>query len=213
MDSDPRELSFVPGGDHASVFTGEKSRSASFPDPDVATDPAFDGDPVQVYEPGEDDPVVPPEPDPATQTPVETGGDDGDAQILVDPDRPGPGTGQTLPKYYIHGRPVRVATERIEYLDADGRLVTESLRDYSRKAIRAQYASLDQFLRRWNGEERKDAIIAELAAEGLPMLNSKLSSSVKIRESHQSSQPMVYLDPKHKLSQEFVALYQELSGR
>lgn len=130
-------------------------------------DPAFDGDPVQVYEPGEDDPVVPPEPDPATQTPVETGGDDGDAQILVDPDRPGPGTGQTLPKYYIHGRPVRVATERIEYLDADGRLVTESLRDYSRKAIRAQYASLDQFLRRWNGEERKDAIIAELAAEGL----------------------------------------------
>jgi chromosome partitioning protein len=56
-------------------------------------------------------------------------------------------------------------------------------------------------------------LVAELAAEGLPMLNSKLSSSVKIRESHQSSQPMVYLDPKHKLSQEFVALYQELSGR
>ena len=130
-------------------------------------DPAFDGDPVQVYEPGEDDPVVPPEPDPATQTPDTACGDDGDAQILVDPDRPGPGTGQTPPKYYIHGRPVRVATERIEYLDADGRLVTESLRDYSRKAIRAQYASLNQFLRRWNGEERKDAIIAELAAEGL----------------------------------------------
>ena len=58
-------------------------------------------------------------------------------------------------------------TERVEYLDANGKLVTESLRDFSRKAIRAQYASLDDFLRRWKTDDRKDAIIAELAEEGL----------------------------------------------
>ncbi len=70
-------------------------------------------------------------------------------------------------KYYIKGKPVSVATERVEYLDADGRLVTESLREYSKKAIRSQYASLDQFLKRWNSADRKNAVIAELASEGL----------------------------------------------
>ncbi|MEN9984958.1 MAG: hypothetical protein RI925_460, partial [Pseudomonadota bacterium] len=56
-------------------------------------------------------------------------------------------------------------------------------------------------------------LVAELAAEGMPMLNARLSSSVKIRESHQTSLPMVHLDPKHKLSREYTALYQELSQR
>jgi type I restriction enzyme R subunit len=41
------------------------------------------------------------------------------------------------------------------------------LRDYSRKTIRAQYASLDDFLRRWSAAERKQAVVDELAAEGL----------------------------------------------
>jgi type I restriction enzyme, R subunit len=55
----------------------------------------------------------------------------------------------------------------LEYLDENGTLVTESLRDYSRKTIRRHYASLDQFLHRWQAAERKEAIIAELAEEGL----------------------------------------------
>ena len=58
-------------------------------------------------------------------------------------------------------------TERVEYLDENGKLVTESLRDYSRKTIRQHYASLDQFLHRWKTAERKEAIIEELAEEGL----------------------------------------------
>jgi type I restriction enzyme R subunit len=70
-------------------------------------------------------------------------------------------------KYYILGKPVAVLAERVEYLDENGKLVTESLRDYSRKAIRQHYASLDQFLRRWKSAERKEAIIEELAEEGL----------------------------------------------
>lgn len=78
-----------------------------------------------------------------------------------------PDGGDVPRKFYVHGKPVSVLTERIEYLDEDGKLVTESLRDYSRKAIRKQYASLEQFLRRWSTAERKEVIMEELAEEGL----------------------------------------------
>lgn len=54
-------------------------------------------------------------------------------------------------------------------------------------------------------------LVEELKSEGLPVLNAYLSSSIKIRESHELSRPMIYLDPKHKLTQEFVALHGELS--
>ncbi len=136
----------------------------------------FDGDPVQIYEPGEYDPPLPP--DPPVEPPTPPGGgddeqeDDDDEEILVDPPPPGPGPlppppPPPQPKFHIDGRPVTVLTERVEYLDDSGKLVTESLRDFSRKAIRKQFASLDQFLKRWRASERKDAVIAELAAEGL----------------------------------------------
>jgi type I restriction enzyme R subunit len=62
-----------------------------------------------------------------------------------------------------------IVAERIEYLDENGKLVTESLRDYTRKALRRQFASLDDFLKRWNGEGRKQAVFEELEAEGLPL--------------------------------------------
>lgn len=135
-------------------------------------DPDFDGEPVQIYEPGEDDPVIPPDDipplgDPEDPIPPEPGEDE---EILVQPPPPGPlppppPPGQ--PKFYIKGKPVNVLAERIEYLDENGKLITESLRDYSRKAIRAQYASMEKFLARWKSGERKDAIIEELAEEGL----------------------------------------------
>jgi type I restriction enzyme, R subunit len=77
------------------------------------------------------------------------------------------GVAERPAKYYIKGKPVSELAERVEYLDDHGKLVTESLRDYSRKAIRQHYASLDEFLRRWQAAERKGAIIEELAEEGL----------------------------------------------
>lgn len=55
----------------------------------------------------------------------------------------------------------------MEYLDEDGKLVTETLRDFTKKALRRRFASLDTFLKRWKSQERKQAIIEELAAEGL----------------------------------------------
>ncbi|MGF6664595.1 chromosome partitioning protein [Paraburkholderia atlantica] len=54
-------------------------------------------------------------------------------------------------------------------------------------------------------------LVDELIGEGLPVLGSRLSSSVKIRESHQLATPVIHLDPRHKLSQEYRALHRELS--
>lgn len=54
-------------------------------------------------------------------------------------------------------------------------------------------------------------LVTELKMDGLPVLTTALSSSVKIRESHASNQPVVFAFPNHKLAQEFAALYQELN--
>ncbi len=62
-----------------------------------------------------------------------------------------------------------IVAERVEYLDENGKLVTESLRDFTKKALRKRFASLDDFLKRWKTAERKQAIIDELENEGLPL--------------------------------------------
>jgi type I restriction enzyme R subunit len=139
-------------------------------------DPDFDGEPVQIYEPGEGDPVMPPDfpedvPLGADDAPPATPGEDETVVVGYPPPDISLPQGKAEPrlKYFIQGRPVKVLTERVEYLDENGKLVTESLRDYSRNAIRAHYASLDVFLRRWKGEERKERVMEELAEEGLPL--------------------------------------------
>ena len=72
-------------------------------------------------------------------------------------------------KVYVDGVGATIIAERVEYLDENGKLVTESLRDFTKKALRKRFASLDDFLRRWKRAERKQAIVEELAAEGLPL--------------------------------------------
>jgi type I restriction enzyme R subunit len=137
-------------------------------------DPDFDGEPVQIYEPGEDDPVTPPDDVPPTTDegedaiPPEPGADETVVDGYPPPDITlPPGVAEPPAKYYIKGKPVTVLAERVEYLDDNGKLVTESLREYSRKTIRRHYASLDDFLRRWQAAARKEVIIEELAEEGL----------------------------------------------
>ena len=72
-------------------------------------------------------------------------------------------------KIYVDGVDVRIIAERVEYLDENGKLVTESLRDFTKAALKKRFASLDDFLKRWKAAERKQAIVDELAAEGLPL--------------------------------------------
>ncbi|MDD5409817.1 MAG: DEAD/DEAH box helicase family protein [Methylobacter sp.] len=133
-------------------------------------DPEFDGEPVQIYEPGEGDPVTPPDvtPPPDDGDPIPPQPGEGETVVVDPPDITlPPGTDRPPTKFYVKGKPVTVIIEQVEYLDENGKLVTESLRDYSRKAIRAHFSSLDKFLARWKSDERKEAIIEELAEEGL----------------------------------------------
>jgi type I restriction enzyme, R subunit len=124
-------------------------------------DPDFDGEPVQIYEPDDDEPITPPK-DEGIDEPE-------DGEIVVDPgndisikfDEP------DSRKIYVNGVLVTIVAERVKYLDADGKLITESLRDYSKRAVTNHFASLDTFLRRWKSADRKQAIIDELEVEGL----------------------------------------------
>lgn len=133
-------------------------------------DPDFDGEPVHIYEPGEGDPVAPPDdalPTDEDGAPLpETPG--ADETIVDQPGLPLPPGGPQR-KVYVDGVGATIIAERVEYLDEHGKLVTESLRDFTKKALKKRFASLGDFLRRWTAAERKQAIVEELEAEGLPL--------------------------------------------
>lgn len=136
-------------------------------------DPDFDGEPVQIYEPGEDDPITPPDNAPPTDDddgPIPpTPGND---EMIVDGETPDitiREDEEKRRKIYVDGVEATVIAERVEYLDENGKLVTESLRDFTKKALQKRFASLDNFLNRWKAAERKQAIIEELESEGLPL--------------------------------------------
>jgi type I restriction enzyme, R subunit len=127
---------------------------------DLFADPAFDGDPVQMSQPGPDDPPSPLEDEEVT-TDEEDGG--GGGEIPTDPPIPGPGR----VKYIVADVPVYVIAERVQYYGKDGKLITESLKDYTRKAVRNEYASLDSFLSQWSKAEQKQEIVQELEEQGI----------------------------------------------
>ncbi|MBP9216078.1 MAG: ParA family protein, partial [Agitococcus sp.] len=54
-------------------------------------------------------------------------------------------------------------------------------------------------------------LVAELKEEGLPIMQTYLASSVIMKESHQKSMPLVFLAPQHKLSEQYMALFDELA--
>ena len=73
----------------------------------------------------------------------------------------------TPAKYYVNDVSVKVIHERVYYYDRDGKLITESLRAYTKKNIKNEFKTLDEFLTRWNEAERKEAIIKELEERGV----------------------------------------------
>ncbi|QDL37923.1 EcoAI/FtnUII family type I restriction enzme subunit R [Rhodoferax sediminis] len=135
---------------------------------DIFADKNFDGDPVQIYEPRGDDPVDPPEP--PADPPPDTGGA-APGEWPAGPITTGPGEGGGGPevKRYIVGGMVTVAVarERVQYLNAHGKLITESLRDYTRINLTRRYDSLDKFLQAWSDADRKAALLQELENQGV----------------------------------------------
>lgn len=115
-------------------------------------DPDFDGEPVVIYEPTDDDDPVPPDPPPNEDGEDDDGEDDGKVK-----------------KFYVKGVEVSIVSERVEYLGDDGQMVTESYRDYSRKNILNEFASLDEFLTKWKSSKKKAVIIEALAEYGIEL--------------------------------------------
>lgn len=64
-------------------------------------------------------------------------------------------------------RKMTILAERVQYYGKDGKLITESLKDYTQKALRQEYTSLDDFLNQWSLAEQKQAIITELQEQGI----------------------------------------------
>jgi type I restriction enzyme R subunit len=126
---------------------------------------------VQIYEPKGNDPVLPPEPEDDNPG---AGPHGADAPAGEPPDAPFGATGQgdadapKITKYLVGGAvTVSVARERVQYLNAQGKLITESLRDYTRINLTAQYNSLDQFLQAWHEADRKAVLLQELEGHGV----------------------------------------------
>ena len=116
---------------------------------ELFADPDFDGEPIVVYDPdGKDSDKNGDEPD-------DGGGEDPDPPIADEK------------RYVVSGVEVKVAAERVQYLDRNGRLITESLTDYTRKTVRQEYATFDDFLKRWQEADRKALIVDELTEQGV----------------------------------------------
>jgi type I restriction enzyme R subunit len=124
--------------------------------------PDFDGDPVVIYEPGEDESPVPP--DERTEA---LGEPKEGEEVVVISDPFEPSGGGRRQKYTVDNVPVTVVAEQVQYYDEGGKLVTESLRDYTRSRVRKQFTSMDSFLQAWNKADRKAAILVELQARGV----------------------------------------------
>ena len=144
---------------------------------DLFADPAFDGDPVRLNEMDEDDEFESPEDEIVSgETVIDENGD----EVIFDtpytpPDIIGGGDiiSEPRPKYYVNGVNVAVLNERIQYMDGNGKLITGSLKDYTRQKVREQYQSLDEFLNKWNKADKKQAIIDELIEQGVVFENLK----------------------------------------
>jgi len=71
------------------------------------------------------------------------------------------------PKVYVNGVDVSILISREMYFDNEGKPITTSLKDHTKELIKGQYASLDDFLNKWNTTHKKEAIIKELEEQGV----------------------------------------------
>ena len=124
-------------------------------------DPEFDGDPVVIIDAGDGgegwDPKDPEDPD-VTDEPEYSDDPPGfDPPVVSEP----------FVKYRVRGVSVKIINERVQYYDKDGKLITESIKDYSKRNILDEFATLDEFISAWSSAEKKQAIIEELQDRGV----------------------------------------------
>ena len=122
------------------------------------SDPSFDGEPESIIDFPPDEPE-PPNPPPPPSPPD-----------CCYPPRERP------IQYRVSDVDVSIINERVQYYDIDGKLVTESIVDYSKRNILGKYATLDDFLAEWNSSARKQAIIDELKERGVLLEALRIAS-------------------------------------
>ena len=165
-------------GKHYFTIMDFRNVTALFADKD------FDGDPVRVKEASGDDDLSDTDNE-TDETPV-TDDITGDEIDFPEPEKPDVSIlredhaeYQVRRKVTINGVEVTVIKERVQYMDADGKIITESLRDYTRKNVRSAYSSLDAFLTSWKQADKKRAIVEELEQQGVifAALNEEIGSA------------------------------------
>lgn len=123
---------------------------------ELFNDPDFDGEPVMIFEPGEDDDPVPPDPP-------------------IDPDDEPEEEGDHLVygnrKIFFGDVSANIVNERVQYQGPDGKLVTESYIDFTKKRISEEFSSLDDFLKTWSASNKKKVIIDLLEDHGVILDN------------------------------------------
>ena len=116
---------------------------------------------------------------------------------------------------------------RSALIAADRCLIPFDCDDFSRRALYELMLNVREIQEDHNRDLQVEGIIVnqyqaranvprkaveELKAEGLPIVEAYLSSSVKIKESHEQAKPLIHLAPSHKLTKEFGDLYKKLTG-
>ena len=164
-------------GKHYFTIMDFRNVTALFADKD------FDGDPVRVKEASEDDDIS--DTDNETDDTQVTDDLTGEEIEFPDAEKPDIGINEDPVEYgrrrkvTVNGVEVTIIKERIQYMGDDGKIITESLRDYTRKSVRAAYASLDDFLASWSHADKKRAIVGELEQQGVifAALNEEIGSA------------------------------------
>ena len=113
-------------------------------------DPDFDGDPIQIF-----------------TIPIDGKIPELKEEILVKPDVTIYEDERKVRKYYVKEMPVKVINEIVQYHDSSGKLISESLNDYTKRGVSKEFTSLNDFIHKWSIIEKKQAIIEELENEGV----------------------------------------------
>jgi chromosome partitioning protein len=129
---------------------------------------------------------------------------------------------------YLDTPPALNFFTRSALIAARGCLIPFDCDDFSRRALYALMENVQEIRADHNPALEVEGIVVnqfqaraklpqklvqELKQEGLPVLGATLSSSVKIRESHEQARPLIHLEAGHKVTREFVALHEELKQR
>lgn len=141
---------------------------------DLFADPEFDGDPIRIKPVSQDvDLTNLIDEEESIGEPLfdEESGEEIDFTspqvIYPEYDIETPHVGEKRQKVYVNGVDVSILVNRELYFDHHGNPITISLKDHTKEIIKGHFATLDDFLNKWNKTERKEVIIAELAEQGV----------------------------------------------